>query len=95
MKKHSLIVPASVNFGMTIYSNLAGVKGLEPSAFRVTGGRSNQLSYTPKNTKIIRTTFITKKVITAFILRFCVSGAPRPTRTDHLLLRNQLLYQMS
>ena len=47
MKKHSLIVPASVNFGMTIYSNLAGVKGLEPSAFRVTGGRSNQLSYTP------------------------------------------------
>jgi hypothetical protein len=26
---------------------LAGVKGLEPSAFCVTGRRSNQLSYTP------------------------------------------------
>jgi hypothetical protein len=33
---------------VVIYQNMAGVKGLEPSAFRVTGGRSNQLSYTPK-----------------------------------------------
>ena len=28
---------------------MAGVKGLEPSTFCVTGRRSNQLSYTPVN----------------------------------------------
>lgn len=28
---------------------MAGVKGLEPSTFCVTGRRSNQLSYTPKS----------------------------------------------
>ena len=28
---------------------VAGVKGLEPSTYRVTGDRSNQLSYTPTN----------------------------------------------
>ena len=51
------------------YRHVAGVKGLEPSASCVTGRRSNQLSYTPKFTKLTRTTFITRKLITAFILR--------------------------
>ena len=32
---------------------MAGVKGLEPSAYRVTGGRSNQLSYTPIFTVLV------------------------------------------
>ena len=29
------------------YQNLAGVTGLEPATYRVTGDRSNQLGYTP------------------------------------------------
>ena len=32
---------------ITIIKLMAGVKGLEPSTYRVTGDRSNQLSYTP------------------------------------------------
>ena len=32
---------------LLIIKKVAGVKGLEPSTYRVTGDRSNQLSYTP------------------------------------------------
>ena len=32
---------------------VAGVKGLEPSTYRVTGDRSNQLSYTPTSYVIL------------------------------------------
>ena len=35
------------NLMTTIIKIMAGVKGLEPSTYRVTGDRSNQLSYTP------------------------------------------------
>ena len=33
---------------------MAGVKGLEPSAFCVTGRRYNQLNYAPINAKLLR-----------------------------------------
>ena len=36
-----------------IIEKVAGVKGLEPSTYRVTGDRSNQLSYTPTNNSFI------------------------------------------
>ena len=36
------------NLMTTIIKIMAGVKGLEPSTYRVTGDRSNQLSYTPE-----------------------------------------------
>ena len=32
---------------------VAGVKGLEPSTYRVTGDRSNQLSYTPTYVNLV------------------------------------------
>ena len=34
-------------FAEILWKKVAGVKGLEPSTYRVTGDRSNQLSYTP------------------------------------------------
>ena len=37
----------SLFFYSRIKLKMAGVKGLEPSTYRVTGDRSNQLSYTP------------------------------------------------
>ena len=36
-----------ININRTNWRKVAGVKGLEPSTYRVTGDRSNQLSYTP------------------------------------------------
>ena len=38
---------------MRDFFNLAGLTGLEPAAFCVTGRRSNQLSYNPKSQRII------------------------------------------
>ncbi len=36
-----------IDINRTNWRKVAGVKGLEPSTYRVTGDRSNQLSYTP------------------------------------------------
>ena len=36
-----------IDINRKIEKKVAGVKGLEPSTYRVTGDRSNQLSYTP------------------------------------------------
>ena len=36
-----------ININIKKWEKVAGVKGLEPSTYRVTGDRSNQLSYTP------------------------------------------------
>lgn len=47
---------------------MAGVKGLEPSTFCVTGRRSNQLSYTPKECEHIFIRFFFK--LQAFFLFF-------------------------
>ena len=42
-------VTKSIVYDFTFVTDekVAGVKGLEPSTYRVTGDRSNQLSYTP------------------------------------------------
>ena len=45
IKKHNNI--NSLVYYNRISQKMAGVKGLEPSTYRVTGDRSNQLSYTP------------------------------------------------
>ena len=100
---------------------VAGVKGLEPSTYRVTGDRSNQLSYTPIWWRIQGSNLLPpecksgalpdelipqiyqtyqnnhyyQKSQHSVCLESCVSGAPCPSRTDHLLITNQLLYQMS
>ena len=39
---------------------MAGLKGLGPSTFRVTGGRSNQLSYSPKTHLCVEQMYFTK-----------------------------------
>ena len=38
---------ALINSLIMIIIKMAGVTGLEPATYRVTGDRSNQLSYTP------------------------------------------------
>ena len=64
---------------------MAGLTGLEPATFRVTGERSNQLSYNPVifgKTKNLK-------------LSLKMNGSLDWTRTSDLLINSQLLYQLS
>ena len=52
--RHVFIGLFAVRFSqLIIVIIMAGVTGLEPATYRVTGDRSNQLSYTPLNNFLV------------------------------------------
>ena len=78
---------------------MAGLTGLEPATFRVTGERSNQLSYNPiifgkakeiKNLSLKRIDFHSFASYASQM-----NGSLDWTRTSDLLINSQLLYQLS
>ena len=66
---------------------LVGSSGLEPPTSRLSGVRSNQLSYEPLSQMSVR--------LTAPILPFRKVGGDERVRTDDPLLAKQVLSQLS
>ena len=77
---------------------LACPEGFEPPTPSLGNSYSIQLNYghipiDSKPTKPVETIDMFGE--NGNVGNFGINGAPRPTRTDHLLITNQLLYQMS
>ena len=89
----SLLFSFSFFFSPRIYSlcsfqgSLVGSSGLEPPTSRLSGVRSNQLSYEPLSQMSVR--------LTAPILPFRKVGGDERVRTDDPLLAKQVLSQLS
>ena len=73
---------------------MVGLNGLEPSTSRLSGVRSNHLSYKP----ILPVTwlFYYKKIkIASFLIKIFKNGVQLGIRTLDPLIKSQLLYQLS
>ena len=74
-----------------------GLNGLEPSTSRLSGVRSNQLSYRPIKKRVTRIELATTawKAVVLPLNYTRKKGGPGQNRTADTLSFNQVLYQLS